>query len=470
MVINLFRFNKRPNSTAIMSGSGYPFEVVLKENTSMQNPEFVLNWNNNNPTLYNYCYCQAFSRYYFIRDWVYDGRMWIAVCECDVMGSFRTPIHNSRLYVLRSASEYDPKIIDTKYLAKSESKRIYSGGVDLGFCSPDSPNNGYYILGVMTRASGIVAQTGITYYVLKAFDLNQVINGLYPDLTTSLTSLDNILDVPAIMISNPSQFIASLMWLPFTPDTATTHNCVLGFFEVATGDIGIATKLCKTFRFNITPPRPTTNRGDWQMLEPFCRYYLFVPYFGNIEIPSSVCAYHDLMVEITVSISTGRAQLKVRAYDFTTSPLKPIVVRSAQIGQTMQLAGVADNWNGIASGFSRVENGMANILGGKEIQGAIQFTEGSLLTAFAACTKVGESTGCAGGSTEIDPYAGMWCEYYEPIEDDNVNFGKPLCKQKLIGDLSGFCQVLDGHDVDCFATPEEKAKIAQYLERGFYVV
>lgn len=469
MQINLFRFNKRANSTAIMNGTGYPFEVVLKDNTSMIRPEFVLNWNNSNPTLYNYCYCSAFSRYYFIRDWVFDGRMWIAVCESDVMGSFRTPIFNSHLYVLRSASEYDTKIIDTKYPAKGESKRIYSGGVDLGFNSPDEPNNGYYILGVMTRASGVVAPTGITYYVLKAFDLNQIINGLYPDLTTSLTSLDTILDVPAIMISNPSQFIASLLWLPFAPDTTTSNNCVLGFFEVATGSIGIATKLCKTFNFNITPPRPSSSRGDWQMLEPFCKYYLYVPYFGNIEIPSTICAYHDLSVSITVSIATGRAQLKVRAVDFTTSPIKPIIVRSAQIGQPMQLAGVADNWNGIATGIGSVASGVGNMLMGNDIEGALQFTTGSIQTAFASCTKVGESTGCAGGSTETDPYAGMWCEYYEPTEDDNVNFGKPLCKRKLIKDLSGFCQVLDGKDVDCFATPEEKEKIAQYLEGGFYI-
>lgn len=259
------------------------------------------------------------------------------------------------------------------------------------------------------------------------------------------------------------------MWIPFAPDTATANKCVLGFFEVATGSIGVATKLCKTFNFNITPPRPSASRGDWQMIEPFCRYYLYVPYFGNIEIPSTVCAYHDLAVDITVSIATGRAQMKVFAVDYTTSPLKPIIARSAQIGQPMQLAGVADNWNGIATGFGNVASGIGNMLTGNAVEGALQFAGGSMQTAFATCTKVGESTGCAGGSTEIDTYAGMWCEYYEPTEEDNTHFGKPLCEQHTLSGLSGFCQVADGDCAQTRATPAEKAEIKSYLEGGFYI-
>lgn len=470
MQINLFRFNKRVNSTAIMSGSGYPFEVVLKENTSMENPEFILNMFNNNPSIYNYCYCQTFSRYYFIRDWVYDGRMWIAVCECDVMGSFRTPILNSRLYVLRSASESDPQIIDTKYLAKTQLKRRTSISVDLGFVGT-SLINGRFVLGTVTRQSNVVAPTGATYYVLSAGGLNIIQNTLYPDLTSILDNRAKLDDVPAIMLANPSQYVMSLMWFPFVPNSVNATNIYLGYFEVA-NNAGILNTLTHNITFTLIPIRPNSDRGDWQKLEPYCRYYVFVPYFGIFKLPSEIAAYRNFTGEITISLVTGKGTLKI--YPEVQVPdelsVAPIIESSAQIGQPFPLMGMRENWEQMLGGTLDMAGGIFNAAIGNYENGGLQFLGGAIQSAIGIATPNVQSFGNAGGTTEMFTHASCITEYFEPTEEDNVNFGRPLCKRKLISDLSGFCQVADGKDVDCFGTPTEKAKIAQYLEEGFYIV
>lgn len=497
MQINLFRYNKRVNSTAIMSGSGYPFEVVLKDNTSMENPEFVLNWGNSNPTIYNYCYCQAFSRYYFIRDWVFDGRMWIAVCECDVMGSFRTPILNSRLYVLRSASEYDPKILDTLYAAKTEPKFANGTDGDLGFEPPWSPAAGSFIIGTISRDTNIVSPTGITYYCLKPDIINQMRNRLYPDLTTYLDNQTELPDIAGIVLQNPSQFICSLMWLPFEPsvdiwgDSENPAELVLGYYRLLQVE---NLKVCNSLNYEravrISFYHPDISRGEWQKLTPFCEYYINVPYFGLFTIPSEIAAYHDIEVDINISIATGAGTLKLKQFPTSSDPSftpKPFLVTHAQIGQPFQLTGIAENWGGMMQGNLDMLSGIvgaatgggivaglkgneASTLSGNPISSILQFTNGAIKSACAVFEKTAVSMGTAGGTTESSYFVTSYTKFYEPTEEDNVNFGRPLCKRKLIGDLSGFCQVLDGRDVDCFATPEEKARIAQYLEGGFYIV
>jgi hypothetical protein len=470
-----------------MSGTGYPFEVVLKENTSMENPEFVLNFNNNNPTIYNYCYCQAFSRYYFIRDWVFTGRMWTAICECDVMGSFRTPILNSRLYVLRSASDYDPKIIDTMYVAKTEPKFANGTDADLGFVPPDNPAAGSFIVGTITRDTNIVSTTGVTYYCLKPDIINQMRNRLYPDLTTYLDNNTELPDIPGLILQNPSQYICSLMWYPFEPSVTvygtpdSPAELVLGYYRLLNNVVNL--KICNSLNYQrsarISFYHPDTSRGEWQKITPFCEYYINVPYFGLFTIPSEIAAYHDIEVDINVSIVTGAATLKLRQFATSSDPsgtIKPFLVTHGQIGQPFQLTGIAENWGGMIQGNLDMLSGLANVATGSSYSGSgpvgglLQFASGAVKSACAVFEKTAMSMGTAGGTSETSWYITSYTKFYDPVEDDNVNFGKPLCKRQLLSDLSGFCQVADGKDVDCFATPAEKAKIAQYLEGGFYIV
>ena len=62
MNITLYRFSKPNNSTKQPSG-GTSISCVLKENTSILNPVFILKNND-----FDYNYCKWNNRYYFIND------------------------------------------------------------------------------------------------------------------------------------------------------------------------------------------------------------------------------------------------------------------------------------------------------------------------------------------------------------------------------------------------------------------
>ncbi len=482
MQINLFRFNKRVNSTAIMSGSGYPFEVVLKENTSMENPEFILNMFNNNPSIYNYCYCQTFSRYYFIRDWVFDGRMWIAVCECDVMGSFRTPILNSRLYVLRSASEYDDTIIDTKYPAKT-GLQCDVNSIVTNFAT--NYNDGRYVVGVVGWSS-VYASGGINYYTLDYEEWGRLRNFIFSntpehDGNTQLWGdLSVIKYAEGTIMNNLNMFdyISSVMWLPFTPDASGTKSHI----HIAYWNSGIEANntLNTTFRREYTiaiPKHPLANsRGQWLNCSPYSMYTLFTNYFGAISIePQMLKDSAELHCSFSCDVLTGAAGLELWV---SRTPNDPISIGhyTGQAGISQKFAGAkSENWwtSAVETGLN-LADGVTDTFFNPRTAGDSRHLVKGVYSAIQSATKAFTPRPTISGvQGEGNLFTTTWwleLDYFMPTEEDITHFGRPLCKRKLISDLSGFCQVADGDDVDCFATPEEKARIAQYLEGGFYIV
>lgn len=477
MTVNFYGINKRENSTRIPTGTGISREVVLKSETSILNPVFELNWNNNNPAIYNYCYCQEFTRYYYIRDWVYTGRMWNAVCECDEMASFKTSILNARLYVLRSASEYDLNVSDSIYPTKCDPTVHYENGIDIGLQSPDSVGSGRFIVTTVTRDTHTISPTGLTYYALTAAEMNLMRNGLFPDLTSVLNNRDKVADIPAILMCNPLQYIQSVMWIPFVPDCSYVSQIYLGYFNVLdTGDfntIGICNGLTHTISVSdIAIPKPDTTRGNWLKYEPYTQYFLYCPYFGTIKLPSEIVAKYDTFgVTIAISLVTGAACLKCFA---GYSPnATPFIIKNAQIGQSIQLAGAGENWGAIFNGLSGVVGGTVGGLFSESPGGAVNSVLNLGLSgvkmAYGTFTPIPESVGMAGGATELNTRLSVFTVHYDITDEDLAHFGRPLCKVRRIGDLSGFCQVADGYDIDTRATPAEKNIIANIMQRGFYI-
>lgn len=90
--------NKRINSTARMPNNDYDFTpVVLKGNTSILNPVFIIQRPNSQAMAeFNYCYCKEFNRYYWIDDIIIQsGRsggsshFYELHCHVDVLASWR---------------------------------------------------------------------------------------------------------------------------------------------------------------------------------------------------------------------------------------------------------------------------------------------------------------------------------------------------------------------------------------------
>ena len=126
---NFYKNNKRVNSTKVpaLSTGDFAVMVELKEVTNLFTPTLIITRdvfhdsqdNLINPMEYNYVYLADFGRYYFVRSWSWVLGRWECDLEVDVLASFKTQIGNTTAYVMRSFSNADPDIIDTKYPIKA---------------------------------------------------------------------------------------------------------------------------------------------------------------------------------------------------------------------------------------------------------------------------------------------------------------------------------------------------------------
>ena len=93
MNIKLYQnFSKRKNSTR-RPGGGVNYDVYLKENTSLNDPVFIMDNVGNLLSSYNYCY--AFNRYYFIDDIVSISNDHVELhCSTDYLATYKDDILN----------------------------------------------------------------------------------------------------------------------------------------------------------------------------------------------------------------------------------------------------------------------------------------------------------------------------------------------------------------------------------------
>lgn len=464
MQVIFYSMKKRRNSTKQPATTGTPKTCVLKDNCSVLSPTLEIDWNNNDPSVYNYCCIPTWGRYYYITDWVFNGRLWKTICVVDSLASWKGDIKSSTLYILRSQSAYNLQLPDTTYPATTNFHRFVSTPIDCGFAGADLAS-GCFIMGTVARATNVVAPTGITYYVMSAGTFDLFRDAIFIDLTANMsTQLQN---VPAMMLCNPVNYITSLMWLPFIPDKTNAHDLTLGYWvapNISGVDIATSLKWEKTFTINNS--RPTHDRGDWQILPPFCRYYVFVPYFGIIELPAEIAAYHSFTGVITCSIATGRATLKIIP-DISGISAAPCIIHTAQIGQGLDMAGMQTDLQKFVGGVAKTLIGGAQAIAGN-VSGFMNFAQGGIESAVALSSPTAQYYGSAGGTTETWTDAFAITEWYEPTDEDIAHRGRPLCERRQLATLSGFCQVSDG-TIDSEATPAEKAEIKSYLEGGFFI-
>ena len=113
-------FSKKKNSTATPSSNSEPLSGTLREGCSVIKPIIGFELSRLTFANWNYAYISDFYRYYYIQDWVWDEGLWWAYMEVDPLASFKAGIGASSCYVLRSASEYNNKIIDSIYPTRNE--------------------------------------------------------------------------------------------------------------------------------------------------------------------------------------------------------------------------------------------------------------------------------------------------------------------------------------------------------------
>ena len=474
MTVTFYNFTKRPNSTKQPTGGTSLTSVQLKEECSFQRPVLkigALGVGTFDPSGYNYAYISLWHRYYFITDWKYLNGVWECYLEIDVLASFKTAIGNTQAYVIRSASQYNGDLIDNFYPATSV-QNISKVQVSSDIYHSSIPS-GCYVVGVISCDNTSNRVGAITYYALTASNMASLLAYLFSDNIYTGSNITEIGSGLYKSLFNPFQYISSCMWFPYPVSTlgSTTANIKVGYWN--TGITGtLVTYITKEigFKTNTAIPRhPQISRGAFLDHHPFTTLTLFYPPYGEIPIDTSFAQYganNYLYGKQYIDFITGQSDVYITitdGYDINTTadPYKFMILRSAQVGVPIQLAQLIPDYS------TATIAGGATVLGltGNAVDRSSIFS--SLISGVLASQSKLTTTGANGSFAEIIEPPYLIVEHKQVVDDNTTEFGRPLCNNRQISNLSGYIQC--GEDDHAFGgTIYENREINKHLKNGFF--
>ena len=483
MLINLFNFSKKENSTKRPTGEGTSFNCILKEDTSIINPVIRLDLGQPfNPSQFNYAYIEDFNRYYFIEDWINSGSLWIASLSVDVLASFKTEIGDADLYILRSSAESDGRVIDTKYPTKSQANSYIDDIGTVTISNKDRSKTrtvtnyfdtnimfGFYYIGVV-GANGY----GVEYYCLLPSGFNDLVNKLYNFIPTDM---DDVSDGIARHLANPMQYITTCYWLPIAPLNAYLNfeykTIKMGFYSFTVDAYKIEPMVDivrNEATFNIRKHPQANDRGLYLNNAPFSNYTLNFNPFGTFSLdPSLMVDDQEVTATWYIDYATGEADLTIKSINTLIANVKTMFAIPVQLNY-------AD-----VSGFGTIANGIGNIgyrnVGGLE---ANMTNSGSIIGNIASAVVGGfigvegtrqpkiSSIGGGGNFLPFNTYEPkLYSDFYYIVDEYNVEIGRPLCKVRKPKNLGGYMIAQEGV-IEAVATKTELVEVDRYLIGGFY--
>lgn len=458
--VQLYTLSKRDNSTKQPTGTPAEYDCILKDGCSIFTPAIKLDLGlATDPSVYNYAYIPAFGRYYFIEDWFFTDRLWIANMRVDVLATYKTQIGSSSLYVLRAAGDHDGSIIDTLYPAKTG-------------CSyaSDTKNNPWqsscFVVGVVSADASFGS---MEYYAMTAGELRSMCLAL----TDPATIIDSVYDFDVTELStglqlalvDPIQYVKSCIMLPVSKGDITNlgsgQTVKACRFDAGTGNkVYPTSRITNSYSFAIQKHPDTNARGNYVNSKPFTNITLTIPPWGCIDIDTSVTANAStLSVEVEVDPISGKGVLVVKANNIVLNRLE------AQVGVPISLSSVTRDYIGAAtSALGAVGGAVSGFMG--NIGGFIGAASG-VGNAVESLMPRAQTIGTTGSFVSNRGEFRLDHQFFRPVPDDNTHNGRPLCQVRQLNTLSGYMLIQDG-DVTIAGTASEDSKIRNYLESGFY--
>ena len=492
---NFYSYRKTIDSTARPSGSGTEFDIVLKDAVTITAPVIELS---RAAIDYNYCYIPAFGRYYFVQSATIltNDIIEYSLSE-DVLATWRSSIFAASCYVLRSASDYNLKLVDDTWTHTTD----FSESVNTTQL-PGYDQNGCYILTVVNNEDSQTANPASTMYACTLPNMVAIMSALF-----DISNYPNIDDVTKTYF-NPQQYITSCKWYPFSKDTITSGSFKAlkwGWYDTSGSAINLAGGYLvtdygrdMTFSFTLGSYNDWTDRvNDWT------RYSLYIPGFGTNEIDAAYSG-QTLTGKISVDWNTGAATCVL-----TTGSNEIVAVLSGSYGcdvainQISTANDLSTSKEGLIS--KGIETGVAFAARARKSgagKGVISFLKASALVnpiglasgAFQRETQnvmdsgrdIAEAAADAATATVLQPTVtskGADGARYTIIANHNIILYRRkyahynpavsklggVCNQvKKLGDLSGYTQVANGL-IEMSGTVEERNAITSLLEGGFII-
>ena len=350
---------KSENSTKQFSLTGLtPYSCVLKDGTSISNPTIILQVSEADfLTLKNknVAYISELSRYYFVADWVRDGRLTVCRLNIDVLASFWDAIKLQSYYVSRSASSNNINIVDTQFPATSQARATYVSSASNPFQVGAGNSYGVFVVGAIQKGGGLSGC--VSYYLMSYLSFISLMTKLfnvstYGTIGTYGDNNDTLTDDLTKLLTHPLEYIQSITWYPFTIADFTSagfvssgqYGITLGYNTLTLSsyvypfDDSVLYKQFTNIVYLTIPKHPNAASATYLNLAPFAEYRLTFYPFGAFNIdPEYLNGSSNIYMCYTIDLETGRAILNVgTAYSGTNSATykitNPFLTTSAQMG------------------------------------------------------------------------------------------------------------------------------------------
>ena len=415
ITVYFYKTGKKINSTKqITQGVGdIGLSCELKDVTNLLTPTLIISANTfldqndsiKNPLDFVYCSIPDFNRKYFVRDWSWILGRWECSLEVDVLASFKTEVGNTTSYILRSASSYDGRVIDSKYPTKAEVKTLANSRGSIWETNLSSANisSGFYVLGIVNNDSGAIGAT--SYYAVNARGMRTFMASLYASpawMNITDATISNDLQK---MLINPIQYIVSCMWIPYallnSSGLTQTTSIPVGWWTITINSNDPFYKLTgatlkesfSTYLDVQVHPQTTDAHLAWLKNAPYSQYQLQFYPFGVFPIDSAkLIGYDRIYCGVELDLITGIGTLTVtRAIGNSNRPTDILFSNNAQVGIPISLAQMSVDLSRLGNSTTwALSAGMA-LASDSDLQGAVKETVNAVSEAVTAKKKTGLS-------------------------------------------------------------------------------
>lgn len=499
MDVKFFSCRKKTNSTARPHVSGTTISCTLKDNCDMIRPKIALkaetlgvsNITGASPAGYNYAQIPLFgSRYYWVENWEFTDRQWVAHLVSDPLATWRDEILASTKTVCRigdpSGQDVYTTIPDSMFPASFAHSDSYSEVAIPGFV--ESPNaGGSFVVGFVGNGNDSLYQCGgVGYGVMSRANLSNLIKESFTSREPVISSGWSVTDAIGALIDNvikgvlsPAQYINSITWYPYVVTTGSGNiKPFLGFYEAATAT---AQPLAGPLR-NISFVIPcatlcgTTSAVMNQYVEPYSTYYLELWPFGIFPINGRTLvspSTQGIQINLTIDQITSTARFEAYRATSTTASATPysgayLCGGSATLGVSIPIAGATSNTlQGLANAVGTVASVSNDSSGAFSVASSI--LTGASATASAVSPRAvmaGSCTGFAGISIKARLYRTKFDAYTDVPEK-----GKACFQRAALTNYQGqYVECWDGEMTNILvATRDERDMIKTALTGGVYL-
>ena len=282
-------------------------------------------------------------------------------------------------------------------------------------------------------------------------------------LSDSIYNASSVYDISSGLYKsmfNPIQYIVSCVWYPFVLHSNAPTTIHLGYWNTnvsckALEEIEYITRATATI-----PAHPQNSRGTFLNFAPYTRLTLYYPPFGSIPIDPAYTGKGNIMnILLTTDLISGQGNLRVSMGTNGTTDNNIVAERDGQIGVPIQLSQIVSDYMGMSNSMSSIFGSATSLNLGGIFSGIMSAVESS----YPKVTSLGNN----GSFIMLSLASKLLVEHFRLVEENNSEFGRPLCTNKQISTIAGYIQTGEA-DHQFSGTKSENADINRYMQEGFY--